>query len=143
MRLSSEDLNVWLLALSQQPQLSSGSVYQFPLESQPSPCEDDARQLPSWWHRTCAKRIDVLRVLPDRVQIIEIKPRGGLSAVGQVLGYCWLYAEKERPTVPVEPWVVCHQFDTSLLPFARLHGINVLEVGWPSHEDAGLFPPTL
>lgn len=136
MHLSSEDLSVWLLALSQQPDLASGAIYQHVLCNKHIQCEEDGNQFPWWWKRSCSLRIDVLIHQPQRIIVVEVKPRCGLSAIGQAAGYAYIYTAQEKPTVPVKPWVVCHAAQPDVLDFAEHAGVQVLEVGWPEGESA-------
>ena len=50
------------------------------------------------------KRIDVVGYKRDEIHVIELKPRAGFSAVGQVLGYAKLFVvpgDAEKRIVPV------------------------------------------
>ena len=64
---------------------------------------------PAWplWQRRMVmalsrKRADVIRHTAQEWTIIEIKTRIGMSAVGQLLCYRWLFMRKFRPTTPVK-----------------------------------------
>ena len=58
---------------------------------------------------TTRKRVDVIGHTPEAIWIIEIKPRGGQGAVGQLQNYRRLYLEEYRPDKPVLMVLVCER----------------------------------
>lgn len=77
------------------------------------------------WLMNTAKRIDVLGVKRDRLDIIELRDNAGLSAIGQLLGY-WARLSKE-PIVdrPLHMLLVTNRLDPDVVEAARLHSIEV------------------
>lgn len=53
------------------------------------------------WLDLTKKRIDVVGFRPDSIDIIEIKPRAGLSSLGQLLSYAQLFRLTRNPKLPV------------------------------------------
>lgn len=47
-------------------------------------------------------RIDVVAISKNRINIIEVKPNAGPSAIGQLQSYKSLYERDENPKMPVE-----------------------------------------
>lgn len=47
-------------------------------------------------------RIDVVAVSKDRINIVEVKPNAGPSAIGQLQSYASLYERDENPKMPIE-----------------------------------------
>ncbi|MBA7520713.1 hypothetical protein ES705_12809 [subsurface metagenome] len=63
------------------------------------------------WKDLTRKRIDVLGWKGKFAQIIEVKKRVGLPALGQVLGYRFLY-QREYPDVFLkQPLILCSRID--------------------------------
>ncbi|MEM4413213.1 MAG: hypothetical protein QXD59_02945 [Candidatus Caldarchaeum sp.] len=75
-----------------------------------------------------SKRIDAVSRLPGTVHIFEVKPRAGLAAIGQVLGYVALYREKFGRNRKVQPWIITDEFQPDVKPLLDRFGINGREV---------------
>lgn len=75
------------------------------------------------------KRIDAVGFNGDGITVIEVKPRGGASALGQVLVYRDLYREKEKPALPLAALVVCNYIDADVRLSALRFGVSFLAVG--------------
>lgn len=52
------------------------------------------------------RKIDAVGHRKDGIDIIELKPRAGPSALGQVKGYQTLYVRDEKPTKPTRAVVI-------------------------------------
>jgi len=52
------------------------------------------------------KRIDVVGIKTNEIEVIEVKPNAGLSALGQVLGYAKIYTDEKKPSLPVYPVLI-------------------------------------
>jgi len=74
------------------------------------------------------KRIDVVAYDPDRIYVIEVKPRAGLSAIGQVMAYKLLYQDEFTPNVPVEMRIVCERIATDIPRIAKELNIGIWQV---------------
>ena len=75
------------------------------------------------------KRIDAVSRQVGVVRIFEVKPRAGLSAVGQLLGYRELYRQTFRHRGPIELWLITDRLQPDMEPVLRRHGIIWREVG--------------
>ena len=76
------------------------------------------------------KRIDVVARTPTERWVIEVKPYGNYTALGQAVVYSRLFSLEHPGGLPVVPMVVCAQIDPDLPDdYARLH-VRVEEVGY-------------
>lgn len=74
------------------------------------------------------KRVDVLGETASELIIFEIKPRAGMSAMGQLLNYRTLYEMEYKPTKPIRLMVVCERVEHDIqLTYAR-QGIELAVV---------------
>lgn len=73
-------------------------------------------------------RIDVVAETADKIYIIEVKPRAGRSALGQLESYYFWYLQQYRPTKPVSLAVVCYEVDRNLEPIFFSKGIVIFKV---------------
>jgi hypothetical protein len=73
-------------------------------------------------------RVDVVAHTTDQVWIVEIKPRGGKGAVGQLIQYERLYVEELRPAKPVIKVLVCERLAPGVQETCDALGIRVFLV---------------
>lgn len=74
------------------------------------------------------KRIDVVASVQGVLWVIEVKPRAGMMALGQVLSYLRLFIEEYRPRGEVRGVVVCDSVDEDLLNEFEVDGVMVITV---------------
>lgn len=74
------------------------------------------------------KKIDVVAFKGDRIDIIELKPRAGASAVGQVLMYKKLYIKDYTPPSRPRCIIITDDVKTDTLEFARENGVRIITV---------------
>jgi hypothetical protein len=70
-------------------------------------------------------RVDVVAHTASDIVIIEIKPRGGKGAVGQLLQYERLYIQETQPTRPVRKALVCERLAPGVEDTCRELGITI------------------
>jgi len=73
-------------------------------------------------------RIDAVAHDPDRIYVIEVKPRAGLSALGQVLAYKFLYERDYKPAKPVEMRIVCERKEMNIDEIAAQQNVYIWQV---------------
>lgn len=70
----------------------------------------DIEDMPEPYKSNCImlskKRIDAVITSPDRITIVEVKKCAGWSAIGQALGYTYLFQTEYNPDLPVTPLIV-------------------------------------
>lgn len=77
------------------------------------------------------KRIDAVGYRKGEIWIFEVKPYGGLSALGQLLAYEVLYRETYNPKETIKLALVTGRINQDELTAYRAHGIEVFVVGEP------------
>jgi hypothetical protein len=90
---------------------------------------------PAWppWLATMAtaltqKRVDVVALTSAGTWILEIKPRAGPGAVGQLLTYLSLYAAQHPELAPFHLGVICDRNSFDMLDVYRDHAIQLFLV---------------
>ena len=78
------------------------------------------------------KRIDVVGHQKTRIILFEIKPDAGLSCIGQLLAYLYLYKVQFRPSLPVKTHIISDIIDIDTKSTARAYGINwtTININW-------------
>lgn len=69
-------------------------------------------------------RIDAVGEKADSTDIIEIKPRGNMAGVGQLLTYKEHYINEYAPTKAIRMILVCGEVDPNILPMMEKAGVN-------------------
>lgn len=77
------------------------------------------------WAALTAKRVDCVGVRGSDVALVEVKPIGSMSALGQILTYHSLFLDKKKPTGSVTPWVVCGRADADVVNVFAAYGVRL------------------
>lgn len=75
------------------------------------------------------KRIDVVCRHSNSIWVVEIKPLGSMTALGQALAYCGLFVREYSTGGPVLPVVVCDQVDEDLVDDYDAAGVGLIVNG--------------
>lgn len=78
---------------------------------------------PYAWLAVAAKRIDVVGWQAGQPTIIEVKPVGGMSALGQLLVYGSLWAEEKRTRAAPLLMCACERADVEVARVGRAYGV--------------------
>lgn len=123
------DLEVWRRFLLLHPDKFQRFDYQVRVgKGQPLPAAASESDRKAWRELT-EKKIDAVGWNADGPTVIEVKPRGGASAIGQALLYRDLYTQEKRPSQPVAAMVVCDYVDEDVRLTALRYNISLVSVG--------------
>lgn len=73
-------------------------------------------------------RIDAVGESPSNMDIIEVKPRGNMAGIGQLLTYKQHYIDEYKPVKPIRMVLVCADIDPNIIPLAEQNGIVYIVV---------------
>jgi hypothetical protein len=73
-------------------------------------------------------RIDAVGESPEYIDIIEVKPRGNMGAIGQLLTYQRHYIKEYQPVKKVRMVLVCAEIDPNIVELATESGIVYIVV---------------
>ena len=74
------------------------------------------------------KKIDVVGFKGERIDLIELKPRAGAAAIGQVLMYRKLYKKDYSPPTQPKCIIITDDVKTDTLEFAKEQGVSIIVV---------------
>lgn len=87
---------------------------------------------PEWLKRqiraVSRKRVDAVVYCPGQIVICEVKPRAGMSALGQCLSYRELFIREKAPLVPVAMLVVCERVEPDVDRIYAQFGVGIAVV---------------
>lgn len=123
--LSPEDKTLWRVFLFYHPSAFRALSFNEPIHITREPVEGFTATENGAWSRLLAKRIDIIADRGPHTAIIEVKPHGGAHAMGQALLYASLFLKTKKPTVPLEPWVICDRVDPDSIELYRKLGVGL------------------
>lgn len=127
-RLRPEDASVWETFIELFPDKKWEMDYDVKVGLGRAPLKELQAKYKKDWRDLTRKRIDAVAWGPDDIFIIELKPRAGLSAIGQVLGYLELWQNLQNNGRTVRPTIICHSTDPDTATVARKAGVEIILV---------------
>jgi len=94
-------------------------------------------------------RADAMLKAKDAWWLFEVKTRAGLSAVGQAIGYAYLFSEAVAGELPVLSVIVCDKITMDVNAVCQHEGIGLYTISarwgprWRAPALTGLFPQLL
>lgn len=123
-----KDINIWERFLDKFGKQYIGFDYDIKVGSGIEPPENATEADMRLIAGVYKKRIDAVGYMPDRTEIIEVKPSATFSAVGQILGYAALY-RNEYPNQPAVMPVLLTDFETpDVRAFAVANGVKLIVI---------------
>lgn len=123
-----KDVAVWERFLDKHGESYEGFYYDIM-------CGEESRQFPRWeenYRRDAIilskLRIDAVGVRSDRLDIIEVKPRANMAAIGQILTYAEKYQKEYSPTKPIQAIIVAGEVDPNILGIAERNNILIYKM---------------
>lgn len=126
--LSRRDTEVWMRFLPTDWVKGAAAVYDVRLGGLGAAPVDRSHPHFAMWELLSKKRVDVILRWPGVVAIVEVKPHASFAALGQVLGYGYLW-QKDNPKGG-KPYLVvaCETCDADLRPVFAHFGVQVWEL---------------
>lgn len=126
--LAPNDVAIWEKFIDTFPDRYITVDYDFALGSSAMASKIVESPLGNEMVRIYQRRIDVLAQSNGETHIIEVKPKAGLSALGQVKGYCELYLQYVDPTAKVVPIIVTDSVESDMRMLASKMGVMLYVV---------------
>ena len=74
------------------------------------------------------RRIDVVGILPDGVEIFELTQSAGLKSAGQAIVYPYWLAVTWELTIPVTTTIICRSCQPDILPVLKASNIRLVTI---------------
>jgi hypothetical protein len=122
------EIAIWerYLALEEAKQYSF--TYDVHLGEGVDPGPDYEPALREMWKHLTKLRADVVGEATDHVAIFEVKRRGDMTALGQLLTYRQLWRLKHRDGRRIRLVLVCEDVHPDVEPILRLHKVDIVRV---------------
>lgn len=122
------DTAVWTAALDLKLMPAGEWQYDVRLGGVGADLVDDEHSHKPMWETLLRKRVDAVGIIQARPWLVEVKPVASFAALGQVLGYCWLWENEKGATPKPVPVVVCAWEDADLRPIFAAYGVRVVSL---------------
>lgn len=111
--------------------LPKGTLYYGARVGRPIPAQaGESSWVTSVRQMTSRKRLDVVLRTPEAWWMFEVKVRAGLSAVGQAIGYEFLFSQAIAGETPVMSVLVCDYVTPDVDIICAHEGIGLYVVHW-------------
>lgn len=122
------DQAIWERFISQFPDVYDHVQYDVPVGEVPEHATLPVSDLGGTAEMLYKRKIDVVGFKGDQIDIIELKPSAGLSAIGQVNGYRALYIRDYSPSVVPKAIIITDSVDPDAGHVAHLQGVQIVVV---------------
>lgn len=126
--LKPRDIEIWERFISAFPTAYEKCQYDFGVGELPAFIKEASSKEGQAMQELYRLKIDVLGYTPTHIDLIELKPEAGMSAVGQVLGYLQIYKDEQKPTLPVLPTIVTNTEKLNMRAFCESMGVKLVVV---------------
>lgn len=123
-----EDSEVWRRFINRFPNRFDTVDYDVKVGSGVSVDSIPEQKYQSYWSQLTKKRIDVVAFKDKMVTIIEVKKKGSLFTLGQILGYKFLY-KRSNPEIPlIKTLIVCASIFPDDIAILDHYGLDFIVV---------------
>lgn len=126
--MASGDVPLWERFMKLYPDLYAEVAYDVPVGSVPGHAQGSVVAGGADMGRLYQRRIDAVGFAGDEIDIIEVKPRATMSAIGQVVGYKHLYMRDEAWKKEPKAVIVTDAADADMVAVAAAQGVTIVVV---------------
>lgn len=122
------DIEIWERFIDAYPTAYDLCQYDFGIGDLPAFIKDASSKEGQAMQELYRLKIDVLGWTAGHIDLIEVKPNAGASAIGQVLGYVQLYKRDVVQSVPVYPVIVTNEEKLNMRFLCEQNGVRLVVV---------------
>lgn len=126
--LMPEDVAVWERFIEAFPDMYENCQYDVLVGTVPDFVTENEDEAMRKQGNLYQKKIDVVGLIADQIDIIELKPRCTMSTIGQVKGYKHLYMRDYTPPVEPKAIVICGDTTPDVAEFAAGENVQIVVV---------------
>lgn len=122
------DINIWESFIEKYPNAYKSCLYDFAVGDPPpfNPLGNDGEDLNQ--DALYRLKIDVVGRTDGQIDIIEVKPNAGPSAIGQVKGYKALFIRDEQPKEKVNMVIITDKLRPNIEYLCKQEGVSIIAV---------------
>lgn len=124
--MAAGDVAVWREVLNLGLMPADSYEYDVKLGGSDACLVQDEHELKPMWATLLCKRVDVVCWRGDVPWLCEVKPVASFSALGQCIGYRWLWDKQRGNGARCRAAVACAKVDGDLMPIFAAYGVSVV-----------------
>ncbi len=118
-----EDVAIWERFIARYPDAYDGCEYDVPVGTLPNFDVKLSEGTEDQTYKLYKKKIDVVAYSKEDIDIIELKPNAGASAVGQIKMYRSLFIKEFSPPIAPRCIIITDKVSDDVREFAREEGV--------------------
>lgn len=122
------DIAIWERFIAKHPDAYDECIYDLAVGSAPEFAAPEAAADLGNIAELYRRKIDVVGLKGGEVDIIELKPRAGTAALGQVVGYITLYKRDIDPSASPHPVLITDTLLPDMEMLAKTMGVKLIIV---------------
>lgn len=126
--MAANDVPLWERFMEKYPDVYEAVAYDVAVGSVPEHAQAPVVAEGASMGRLYQRRIDVVGFKDEETDILEVKPRATMSAIGQVLGYKYLYMRDEGWPKEPKAVIVTDYADADMVAAAQTQGVTIVVV---------------
>ena len=126
--LKPADILIWERFIEKYPQAYDSVRYDVPVGTPPPFSTIVNQESGGDDVKLFLRKIDVVGHKEGEIDIIELKPRAGTSALGQVKGYKLLFVRDYKPSAKVRAVVITDKIEQDMFELAEAEGVELVAV---------------
>ena len=123
-----EDTKVWKRFIQMYPEAYDTVDYDVKVGTVPAFVTRDEQAIGGNIKDLYLRKIDVVAFAGDRIDVIEVKPIAGFSAIGQILGYMMHWSEEHGNVAQARAVIVCASAPLDVHLLAEQNGVEIITV---------------
>lgn len=123
-----EDIAIWERFITAYPTAYDTVIYDLAVGSGSPVSPGEEEVLAGGFKTLTQRKIDVVAQAPGTLDIIELKPDAGPSALGQVKGYVTLYKRDVNPSANPRPVLITDRLKPDMKELAEAQGVTLIIV---------------
>lgn len=122
------DVAIWERFIEALPNAYEECIYDQPLGNGETVPEGTDPEIAKDWKVLTQWKVDVVGYYNGSVDVIEVKPDAGISAIGQVKSYAYLFDQLDGDAKPVRPVIVTDRERPDMRALCAEQGVTLIVV---------------
>ena len=126
--LKPNDVAIWERFITTHPQAYIEVIYDLAVGTGANIAAGTEANLAAGFKTLTQRKIDAIGIAPGVLDVIELKPAAGPSAIGQVLAYVALYKRDRSPDREPRPVIITDQLLPDMQMLCEAQGVELIVV---------------
>jgi hypothetical protein len=133
--LTPDDSDLWSQYLEIHKPTHASFLYDVSVGDGRDPGPDFPQNIRDMALQLSKRRIDVIGLSSDHIEIFEVTQSAGLRACGQVFVYKFLLNQDWHPDAPITTTILCRSCQSDIAPMLSSHHITLIVIPLPNRAQ--------